>query len=482
MVACPVTRAPAPGGKWIGWVERLQGMGHEQDEFADFYRASRNSCLRAVTAVVGDRELAEEQVAEAFARAWTSWGKVRRHAAPRAWVVRTALNLGVSWWRRRSREVPLADHDAATTVGPRDGVDPRSPVSPRSTSPQRGPRSEGDSQAAAPAMAGWIRQDGVVPESHRPAVAMDALTVWCMRWLGAPPAAELFEAGYLSTVKGLRLTDDREVVVKVRPHGSRLAGCAVVHRALWTAGFPCPEPLVDLQPLDGYAASAETLVLDVDQPPSEAESPAQSAAALARLVELAPDPGSVPSLAPSPSWVGWDHTEPGLWPTPEDRDVDLNAYPEPRWLDRVAAAVRDRLLGHAGEPVIGHGDWYPENLRWQGLNLIAVHDWDSVICQPEPAIAGLASASFLGLNEEQGMASVEDSAAFLDAYQQARDCHWTSAEYAACWAARLWQRAFDAKTRSLDGDPEQILTRDEARARLRLAGLDPDLAAEAQQV
>jgi RNA polymerase sigma-70 factor (sigma-E family) len=99
-------------------------MGHEQDEFADFYRASRDSCLRAVTAVVGDRELAEEQVAEAFARAWTSWGKVRRYAAPGAWVVRTALNLGVSWWRRRRREVPLADHDAATAAGPGDGVDP----------------------------------------------------------------------------------------------------------------------------------------------------------------------------------------------------------------------------------------------------------------------------------------------------------------------------------------------------------------------
>jgi hypothetical protein len=39
----------------------------------------------------------------------------------------------------------------------------------------------------------------------------------------------------------------------------------------------------------------------------------------------------VPSLALSPSWVGWDHTEPGLWPTPEDRDVDLNAYQQPQW-------------------------------------------------------------------------------------------------------------------------------------------------------
>jgi hypothetical protein len=305
---------------------------------------------------------------------------------------------------------------------------------------------------------------------------MDALAVWCRRWLGAPPAAELFEAGYLSTVKGLRLADGREVVVKVRPLESRLAGCSVVHRALWTAGFPCPEPLVGLQPLDGYAATAEALVLDAGQPPPDSELAVLSAAGLARLVELAPDPGSVPSLAPSPSFAGWDHPGPGLWPAPEDRDVDLNACPEPQWLARVAAAVRDHLRGHRGDLVIGHGDWHPENLCWQGRHLIAVHDWDSVICQPEPAIAGLAAASFLGIEDPARLARVQDSAAFLDAYQQARGRRWTAQDHAAGWAAGLWQRAFDAKARSLDGDPEQILTRHEARARLRLAGLDPGLA------
>jgi DNA-directed RNA polymerase specialized sigma24 family protein len=98
-------------------------MGHEQAEFAEFYRASRDSCLKAVTAVAGDGHLAEELVAEAYDRAWSSWGKVREHAAPRAWVVRTALNLGVPWWRRR-REVPLADHDAAVPADTGRGVDP----------------------------------------------------------------------------------------------------------------------------------------------------------------------------------------------------------------------------------------------------------------------------------------------------------------------------------------------------------------------
>jgi len=86
-----------------------------QDEtgFAEFYRASYQRCLRAVIAGAGPPDLAEDLVAEAFTRALVSWRTVRDHPAPQAWVVRTALNAGTSWWRRHGREVPLGDHDAA---------------------------------------------------------------------------------------------------------------------------------------------------------------------------------------------------------------------------------------------------------------------------------------------------------------------------------------------------------------------------------
>lgn len=98
---------------------------NEQTEFAEFFQESWAPCLRAVAIVVGGAELAEDQVAEAFARAWASWRQVSRHPAPRAWVVRTALNTGASWWRRRRRELPLADHDlsAAVAVASGDGMD-----------------------------------------------------------------------------------------------------------------------------------------------------------------------------------------------------------------------------------------------------------------------------------------------------------------------------------------------------------------------
>ena len=98
-------------------------MSHEQSEFAEFFQASWEPFMRAVMASTGNSQLAEDQVAEAFARAWTSWRKVSRHPAPQAWVVRTALNTGASWWRRRSRELPLTDYDAACPGSLGSGLD-----------------------------------------------------------------------------------------------------------------------------------------------------------------------------------------------------------------------------------------------------------------------------------------------------------------------------------------------------------------------
>jgi len=92
-----------------------------RQEFTEFYTSSRDDCLRIVLVSVGDRQLAEDLVAEAFTRAWMSWRKVREHPAPRAWVVRTALNTHVSWWRRRRREMTVEGHTALTLM---DGIQP----------------------------------------------------------------------------------------------------------------------------------------------------------------------------------------------------------------------------------------------------------------------------------------------------------------------------------------------------------------------
>ena len=96
-------------------------MAQEQMDFAEFYASAKDDCLRAVLASTGDLQAAEDLVAEALARAWATWSTVSRHPAPRAWVVRTALNTRVSWWRRRHHEVPLGQAEAL--VAARDGHD-----------------------------------------------------------------------------------------------------------------------------------------------------------------------------------------------------------------------------------------------------------------------------------------------------------------------------------------------------------------------
>jgi RNA polymerase sigma factor (sigma-70 family) len=98
-------------------------VSRENAEFAEFFAASWDPCLRAVAASTGNLTLAEDQTAEAFARACASWSKVSHHPAPRAWVVRTALNTGVSWWHRRSKETALTGQDLAAADGQGTGLD-----------------------------------------------------------------------------------------------------------------------------------------------------------------------------------------------------------------------------------------------------------------------------------------------------------------------------------------------------------------------
>ncbi len=98
-----------------------------EHEFAEFFRASWDPCVRTVMAVTGRRDLAEDQAAEAFVRAFASWRKVSCHPAPQAWVVRTALNVGATSWRRSRRELPLdaGEYEAFASVNGRDdGLDP----------------------------------------------------------------------------------------------------------------------------------------------------------------------------------------------------------------------------------------------------------------------------------------------------------------------------------------------------------------------
>jgi DNA-directed RNA polymerase specialized sigma24 family protein len=94
----------------------------QQEDFAEFYSSAADECLRTVVVSIGDQDTAQELVDEAFARAWSSWRTVSRHPAPKAWVVRTALNAGISRWRRRRREVSVPDPARAADVPAASGA------------------------------------------------------------------------------------------------------------------------------------------------------------------------------------------------------------------------------------------------------------------------------------------------------------------------------------------------------------------------
>ena len=107
----------------IGLPVRSKDVEQYRREFTDFYAAARDECLRAVLVAAGDRDLAEDLVAEAFTRAWGAWPKLRQHPAPRAWIVRTALNTRISWWRRSRRETALDSQDEREATSPHPGLD-----------------------------------------------------------------------------------------------------------------------------------------------------------------------------------------------------------------------------------------------------------------------------------------------------------------------------------------------------------------------
>jgi aminoglycoside phosphotransferase (APT) family kinase protein len=126
------------------------------------------------------------------------------------------------------------------------------------------------------------------------------------------------------------------------------------------------------------------------------------------------------------------------------------------WLDDAARRVRERLSASAAPARVGHGDWESQNIRWSDGHPLAVHDWDSVISQPETAIVGLAAAVWPAAGPPGEAATLAQSADFIASYQEAAGRRWTGQEVQDTWAAGLWVRLFNAKKDAADGGGSQL--------------------------
>ncbi|MFD0556148.1 hypothetical protein FB566_1380 [Stackebrandtia endophytica] len=296
-----------------------------------------------------------------------------------------------------------------------------------------------------------------------PRIDADQLDQWCSHHLGSRIVTERFRGGRLSVVIGAVLADGREVVIKVRKPAARLEGCFAVQSLLHASGYPAPEPILAPTPLGKWTVSVEALVEGGDELPSSGRAPWPFVSALAALVRTARPLAAGVDLQPKPSWNRWDHDEPGVWATAEDVERPFHSVAGPDWLERTGRAARERIASWQAPKVIGHGDWFRENFRWRGETLHVAYDWDSAIVETEAVIVGIAAAYVAP--------SVEESDAFLSAYQEVTDRRFERDELEASWATNLWLRGWKSKRQVVTGEPIRSLSEDEAIRLSVLAGL-----------
>ena len=298
---------------------------------------------------------------------------------------------------------------------------------------------------------------------------LDALAGWCVEVFGSAPAETLFEQQHLSRVVGYRLHDGQEVVLKLRPPDERVLACLDVHAYVCSRGFPCPRPLAGPSFLGTMLVTAEAYIEPgnrFDGP----EAPRKFAEVLHRLLVLTSGYQPRLPLEPPPPWLGgWSHPGPGIWPPADDLPDDLNAIDTP-WLDDVARRVAVVLKASRLPAIAGHADWTATNVEWRNGELHVVHDWDSLAYLPEAAFAGGASVLFS--QTSTAAASLDESRAFLEAYEAFRVEPWSAEERSICWAAGLWNLAFDAKKDQMRGGGASLERLQlEHDTRLRLAGV-----------
>lgn len=230
-------------------------------------------------------------------------------------------------------------------------------------------------------------------------LAGDVVADWCRAVLGADVEAFLFSSFRLGNVWGVRLSDGRAVVVKVhRPsqRPERLRAVFDIQARLWSAGFPCPRPLVPPRPLGrGTAIVEESLGGDASPDGHDARVRGAMAEGLARQISLLRDLEAPAGLMRSrPPWI--DFRAGGLWAQSDDPALDFESVDGGiESIDEVARRAKARLLALPRTGlVIGHSDYEAHNVRVSDGVLEAVFDWDSLVVEREDVVVGVAAGVF----------------------------------------------------------------------------------------
>ncbi len=77
------------------------------DAFRDYYERMQQRAVGTARRLIGNRDVADDIAAEAFARAYSRWSTVSKHPNPDAWLLRVVGNLAVDHVRREARRPQL---------------------------------------------------------------------------------------------------------------------------------------------------------------------------------------------------------------------------------------------------------------------------------------------------------------------------------------------------------------------------------------
>jgi hypothetical protein len=305
-------------------------------------------------------------------------------------------------------------------------------------------------------IADWIAQwdvhfvEPTVFGTTDPHQIADLIDTFCQKELGAAVADYLFYASSIGAVCGIRLVDNRRVVVKIhQPSRSLdfLKAVVRVQRYLIDHGYPCTKPLLDPRPLAYGIATTEELVDEGVY--HQARDPAirrSMAEMLAWLIQLTRTPEAIPGLQPA---ALDQRLRPGVtWPTPHSKLFDFETTASgAEWIDDIARKAQESKIHGAGQLVLGHIDWGVKHFRYVNERVRIIYDWDSLTLEKEPVIVGHASGYFTYTEFFGGsrLPTDEEARAFIVEYEAARGKPFTPEEMQTLEAAKIYGHAYSAR-------------------------------------
>jgi hypothetical protein len=276
----------------------------------------------------------------------------------------------------------------------------------------------------------------------------------CMSSLGSPLERVIAYRRGVGVVVGVQLRDRRRVAIKVHRHDlvpNGLAGIRAVQMHLADAGLPVPRPLGNVVAIGrGLASPEEWLDRGIAPDAHEPVIRREIVRELRRFIASATPMVHEVTLRPMHPY-GLPPEQ--LWPTPHDLRFDLT-LDGGEWIDEIGAAARRTLDATPLPAGVGHVDWRSENLRFDGADLVAILDWDSLALGPESAIVGANASAFTadwGRPETNPYPSPHEISSFVAEYEAGRGASFVGPERVVLGAALQYRLAYAARCQHSDG-------------------------------